>query len=76
MSEVAIESVSQQRPSASEAATLQEHSESLDGIIDTVSAEHPIAAELGLLKIDGKLIMVGVPPKVNNQLPRTLNPKV
>ena len=50
---------------------LQDHSESLDGIIDTVSAEHPIAAELGLLKIDGKLIMVGVPPKVSTLLPVT-----
>ncbi len=43
---------------------MQEHAESLDGIIDTVSAQHDIAAELGLLKIDGKLIFVGVPPKV------------
>jgi cinnamyl-alcohol dehydrogenase len=43
--------------------SMQEHAESLDGIIDTVSAQHDIAAELGLLKIDGKLIFVGVPPK-------------
>jgi cinnamyl-alcohol dehydrogenase len=34
----------------------------LDGIIDTVSAEHDIGAALGCLKIDGKLIFVGVPP--------------
>ena len=43
---------------------MQEHAESLDGIIDTVSAQHEIAAEVALLKIDGKLIFVGVPAKV------------
>ncbi|KAH6837513.1 cinnamyl alcohol dehydrogenase 8 [Perilla frutescens var. hirtella] len=36
---------------------------SLDGIIDTVSATHPILPLLGLLKPHGKLIMVGVPEK-------------
>jgi D-arabinose 1-dehydrogenase-like Zn-dependent alcohol dehydrogenase len=43
---------------------VQEHAESLDGIIDTVSAQHDIATELGLLKIDGKLIFLGAPPEV------------
>ncbi|OMP01643.1 Alcohol dehydrogenase superfamily, zinc-type [Corchorus olitorius] len=33
----------------------------LDGIIDTVSAVHPIMPLLGLLKSHGKLIMVGAP---------------
>lgn len=32
-----------------------------DGIIDTVSATHPIMPLLGLLKSHGKLIMVGAP---------------
>lgn len=49
--------------SSKDEKALMEHAETLDGIIDTVSAQHPIAAELGLLKIDGKLIFVGVPPK-------------
>lgn len=33
----------------------------LDGIIDTVSAVHPVMPLLGLLKSQGKLIMVGAP---------------
>jgi len=35
----------------------------LDGIIDTVSANHSIAPFLATLKQDGKLILVGVPEK-------------
>jgi D-arabinose 1-dehydrogenase-like Zn-dependent alcohol dehydrogenase len=36
---------------------------SLDGIIDTVSATHPVQPLLGLLKPQGKLVMVGAPEK-------------
>ncbi|KAK4390842.1 8-hydroxygeraniol dehydrogenase [Sesamum angolense] len=36
---------------------------SLDGIIDTVSATHPIQPLLSLLKPHGKMIMVGAPEK-------------
>nr|GLL18941.1 cinnamyl alcohol dehydrogenase [Ipomoea trifida] len=35
----------------------------LDGIIDTVSAVHSVVPLLGLLKTNGKLVMVGVPEK-------------
>ncbi|CAI9272069.1 unnamed protein product [Lactuca saligna] len=35
----------------------------LDGIIDTVSATHPIAPLLNALKAQGKLILVGAPEK-------------
>lgn len=35
---------------------------SLDGIIDTVSADHPIGDLLSLLDVEGKLVIVGVPP--------------
>lgn len=35
----------------------------MDGIIDTVSAAHPLMPLLGLLKNHGKLIMVGAPDK-------------
>ena len=42
---------------------MQSASGSLDGIIDTVSAQHSITTELGLLKVDGKLILVGAPPE-------------
>lgn len=33
----------------------------MDGIIDTVSAVHPLTPLLSLLKTDGKLVMVGAP---------------
>uniref|UniRef100_A0A0R0ITL5 Alcohol dehydrogenase-like N-terminal domain-containing protein n=3 Tax=Glycine subgen. Soja TaxID=1462606 RepID=A0A0R0ITL5_SOYBN len=35
----------------------------LDGIIDTVSAIHPLPPLLGMLKSQGKLVMVGLPEK-------------
>ncbi|XP_029127731.1 probable mannitol dehydrogenase [Cajanus cajan] len=35
----------------------------LDGIIDTVSAVHPLVPLLGLLKSHGKLVMLGAPEK-------------
>lgn len=35
----------------------------LDGIIDTVSAVHPLLPLFGLLKSHGKLILVGAPEK-------------
>lgn len=35
----------------------------LDGIIDTVSAPHPVQPLMSLLKPDGKLIVVGAPDK-------------
>ncbi|KAL6999684.1 cinnamyl-alcohol dehydrogenase [Sarracenia purpurea var. burkii] len=35
----------------------------MDGIIDTVSAVHPLLPLIGLLKSHGKLIMVGAPNK-------------
>ncbi|KAJ7943760.1 putative Alcohol dehydrogenase [Quillaja saponaria] len=35
----------------------------LDGIIDTVSAVHPILPLVGLLKAHGKLVLVGMPEK-------------
>ena len=34
-----------------------------DGIIDTVSANHPLVPLIGLLKPHGKLVMVGAPEK-------------
>ena len=35
----------------------------MDGIIDTVSAPHPLLPLIGLLKTDGKLVVVGAPDK-------------
>ena len=34
-----------------------------DMILDTVSADHSLDAYMQLLKVDGSLVMVGVPPK-------------
>ncbi len=36
---------------------------SIDYIIDTVSAAHPLDLYLSTLKLDGKLVMVGIPEK-------------
>ncbi|XP_058081244.1 probable mannitol dehydrogenase isoform X2 [Magnolia sinica] len=46
-----------------EPAQMQAAMGTMDGIIDTVSATHPIVPLLGLLKTNGKLVMVGVPEK-------------
>uniref|UniRef100_A0A5B7C896 Putative 10-hydroxygeraniol oxidoreductase n=1 Tax=Davidia involucrata TaxID=16924 RepID=A0A5B7C896_DAVIN len=35
----------------------------LDGIIDTVSAQHPLLPLIGLLKAHGKIVLVGAPEK-------------
>ncbi|XP_062005765.1 probable mannitol dehydrogenase [Rosa rugosa] len=35
----------------------------MDGIIDTVSAQHPLLPLIGLLKSHGKLVMLGAPEK-------------
>ncbi|CAI9272070.1 unnamed protein product [Lactuca saligna] len=45
---------------------------SLDGIIDTVSATHPIAPLLSVLKPHGKLVLVGAPEKPLELIPFSL----
>jgi D-arabinose 1-dehydrogenase-like Zn-dependent alcohol dehydrogenase len=35
----------------------------IDYIIDTISASHPLDLYLSTLKLDGKLVMVGIPVK-------------
>ncbi|KAH9613442.1 hypothetical protein KSS87_019607 [Heliosperma pusillum] len=40
----------------------------MDGIIDTVSGDHPIAPLVDLLKVNGKLVCLGA-PKSNPELP-------
>lgn len=42
---------------------LQGAAQSLDYIIDTASAVHPIDPLLNLLKLNGKLVFVGAPVK-------------
>jgi len=44
-------------------AAMAKHASSFDLIIDTVSADHSIDALMALIKLDGTMCMVGVPPK-------------
>lgn len=44
------------------ADAMAKHAASFDLIIDTVSADHDLNAYLALIKLDGSLVMVGVPP--------------
>lgn len=41
---------------------MQSAASTMDGIIDTVSASHPLLPLIGLLKTNGKLVLVGAPP--------------
>uniref|UniRef100_A0A0D6R6M3 Enoyl reductase (ER) domain-containing protein n=1 Tax=Araucaria cunninghamii TaxID=56994 RepID=A0A0D6R6M3_ARACU len=42
---------------------MQDAAKSLDYIVDTVSADHPIPPLLNLLKVNGKMVVVGLPTK-------------
>ena len=42
---------------------MNKHTNSFDLILDTVSASHDLNAYLNLLKLDGTLALVGLPPK-------------
>ncbi len=44
-------------------AQMESHARSFDFIIDTASAQHDLNAYLGLLKRDGTLTLVGIPPQ-------------
>jgi alcohol dehydrogenase (NADP+) len=43
-------------------AAMAKHAASFDLIVDTVSADHSIDALMALIKLDGTMCMVGVPP--------------
>ncbi len=45
-----------------DAAAMTKHAASFDLIIDTVSADHSLDALLAMVKLDGTVCMVGVPP--------------
>jgi uncharacterized zinc-type alcohol dehydrogenase-like protein len=47
---------------SSDMDAMAKHAGTLDLIVDTVSADHPIDAYLSLLALDGAMVMVGVPP--------------
>lgn len=44
------------------AEDMAKHAGSFDMILDTVSADHDVNALLGMLKLDGTMVMVGAPP--------------
>lgn len=44
----------------------------MDYVIDTVAAPHDIDPLLALLKVNGKMVMVGIPEKPFSLLPSTL----
>jgi len=44
-------------------AEMAKHAGSFDLIVDTVSADHSFDAYMQLLRVDGSLVLVGVPPK-------------
>ena len=48
---------------SSDAAEMEAAAGSLDYILDTVPAFHPLQAYISLLKLDGRLIIVGAAPK-------------
>jgi len=46
-----------------DAAALEKHRGSLDLVLDTVSADHDINALLQLVRLDGRVVLVGAPEK-------------
>lgn len=48
---------------STDAEQMSKHIRSLHFIIDTVSAKHDVNAYLNLLKVDGSLVLVGLPPE-------------
>jgi len=44
-------------------AAMRKHNGTMDFILDTVSGEHDLNAYINLLRLDGKMVMVGAPPK-------------
>ncbi len=45
-----------------DADAMAKHASSFDIILDTVSADHDLNAYLSLVKLDGSMVLVGVPP--------------
>lgn len=48
---------------STDSEAMKKHVNQLDLILDTISAEHDINAYLSLLKMDGVMVMIGVPEK-------------
>jgi uncharacterized zinc-type alcohol dehydrogenase-like protein len=53
-------------------AQMKKHEGTFDFILDTVSAKHDLNALVGMLKRDGHLVLVGLPPEAPNIMPYML----
>jgi uncharacterized zinc-type alcohol dehydrogenase-like protein len=60
---------------STDADAVQKAAESFDLILDTVSAEHDLNSVLSMIKLDGTLVLVGVPPKAPEIHPFSLIPR-
>lgn len=58
-----------------DAAQVQAATERFDFILDTVSGQHDLNAILNLIKLDGVLVLVGVPPEAPQVHPFSLIPR-
>jgi uncharacterized zinc-type alcohol dehydrogenase-like protein len=54
---------------------VQKAADSFDLILDTVSAEHDLNTVLSMVKLDGSLVLVGVPPQAPSVHPFSLIPR-
>ena len=54
---------------STDAEQMKQHIDTLDMILDTVSAKHDINVYLNLLRVDGSVVLVGLPPE-----PLPINP--
>ncbi|KAI5070302.1 hypothetical protein GOP47_0014645 [Adiantum capillus-veneris] len=57
---------------SSDADALKKASQSIDYIVDTVSAPHDLEQYLELLAVNGKLALLGIPPKPYEIMPKRL----
>jgi len=60
---------------SSDSEATQRAAESFDLILDTVSAEHDLNSVLSMIKLDGTLVLVGVPPQAPAIHPFSLIPR-
>ena len=54
---------------SNDASQMKKHAGTFDFILDTVSASHDLNALVGMLKRDGHLVLVGLPPGSPNVIP-------
>jgi uncharacterized zinc-type alcohol dehydrogenase-like protein len=60
---------------STDADAVQKAAERFDLILDTVSAEHDLNSVLSMIKLDGTLVLVGVPPQAPAVHPFSLIPR-